>query len=209
MGEYTFVPGGPLPHRRPVRWLGKSIHYDELSEGLANSAGSVGTVSNITRHSEELERLIGGIPTAPTIVSNDPSIEEPAAFVLEKQLEEFLVANWASTDLGKKYDIFQENGELVGQQYPTDTGPLDILAVSKDRKTLLVVELKKGRASDAVVGQILRYMGFVQEELAEPGQLVRGVIITGETDPRIQRALKMTTNVDFYTYHIQFALKRA
>ncbi len=27
--------------------------------------------------------------------------------------------------------------------------------------------LKKGRASDVVVGQILRYMGYVQEQLAE------------------------------------------
>lgn len=207
--EYRFVPGGVLPHRRTVRWIGKAINYDDLSESLANSAGSVGTVSNITRYHDELERLIGGVSAAPTIVSTDPAIEEPASFVLEKQLEEFLVANWANTDLGKKYDIFQENGELVGQQYPTDTGPLDILAVSKDKKSLLVVELKKGRASDAVVGQILRYMGFVQDELAEPGQTVRGVIITGETDPRIQRALKMTTNVEFYTYHVQFALRKA
>jgi len=37
---------------------------------------------------------------------------------------------------------------------------IDILAVSKDQKELLVVELKKGRASDVVVGQIQRYMGF-------------------------------------------------
>ncbi len=96
---------------------------------------------------------------------------------MESHLEEFLVKNWAHTDLGKEYDIFEEDGERVGQQYLTDTGPLDILAVSKDRTVLLVVELKKGRASDLVVGQTLRYMGYVQEELAEPGQTVQGAII--------------------------------
>ena len=79
---------------------------------------------------------------------------------MEKHLEDFLVENWASTDLGTTYDIYEEDGELVGQQYPTDTGPLDILAISKDKKRLLVVELKKGRASDVVVGQTLRYMGY-------------------------------------------------
>jgi RecB family endonuclease NucS len=42
---------------------------------------------------------------------------------------------------------------------------MDILAISKDRSRLLVIELKRGRASDAVVGQIQRYMGFVHEAL--------------------------------------------
>ena len=34
----------------------------------------------------------------------------------------------------------------------SDTGPIDVLAVSKDKKELLVLELRRGRASDAVVG---------------------------------------------------------
>ncbi|MBU6172878.1 MAG: hypothetical protein KGQ60_03695, partial [Planctomycetes bacterium] len=53
---------------------------------------------------------------------------------------------------------------------------MDILAVSKDKSQLLVVELKKGRASDVLVGQTLRYTGYVQEELAEAGQTVKGII---------------------------------
>jgi RecB family endonuclease NucS len=67
---------------------------------------------------------------------------------LEKHLEDFLVQNWTQTIWGKDYDIYQEEGEMVGQQFPTDTGPIDVLAVSKYKKTPLVVELKKGRASD-------------------------------------------------------------
>ena len=63
--------------------------------------------------------------------------------------------------------------ELIGQQFQTDTGPLDLLAISKDQKELLVIELKKGRASDAVVGQIQRYMGFIKDEIAEDHQTVR------------------------------------
>ena len=128
---------------------------------------------------------------------------------MEKHLEDFLVENWAHSELGKDYDIYQEEGENVGQQYLTDTGPLDILAISKDRKTLLVVELKKGRASDVVVGQILRYMGYVKEELAEEGQTVKGVIIALEDDKRIQRALTMTPNISFYLYQISFKLVKA
>ena len=59
---------------------------------------------------------------------------------------------------------------------PTDTGPIDILAVGKDKQEVLVVELKKGRASDSVVGQIQRYMGYIAE-IAEEHQRVRGVIM--------------------------------
>ena len=96
-----------------------------------------------------------------------------------------------------------------GRQYPTDTGRIDILAVSKNKQELLVIELKKGRASDVVVGQILRYMGYVQEELAEEGQTVKGIIIALEDDQRIRRALAMVRNIDFYRYQISFKLLKA
>jgi restriction system protein len=71
-----------------------------------------------------------------------------------------------------------------------------------------VLELKKGRASDAVVGQIQRYMGFMQEELANPGQTVRGVIIALDDDLRLRRALSVTSNTDFYRHEVNFTLNQ-
>jgi restriction system protein len=209
-GDYSYAPGSILPHRRPVRWLDATIQRADMSEGLRNSTGSTGTVCHITRagYNAEIEKLLGG-STAPKIISTDETIEDPSTFAMEKHLEEFLVANWSQTELGKEYDIFEEDGERVGQQYETDTGPLDILAISKDKKRLLVVELKKGRASDVVVGQILRYMGYVQEELAEEGQTVEGVIIALEDDQRIRRALTMTPSIQFYRYQISFKLVKS
>ena len=136
-------------------------------------------------------------------------IEDPSTFALEKHLEDFLVANWGQTELGRTHEIFSDEGELVGQQYPSDTGPIDILAISKDRKELLVVELKRGRASDAVMGQVQRYMGYVAAELADEGQRVRGVIIAMEDDLRLRRALSVTTNIDFYRYQVSFKLVQA
>ena len=89
---------------------------------------------------------------------------------------------------GEEYEIYEVDGERA-QQYQTDTGPLDILAISKDQRTLLVVELKEGEASDAVVGQILRYMSYVQEELAEENQMVKGMVIAHEDDPKNESVL--------------------
>ena len=83
---------------------------------------------------------------------------------------------------------------------------MDILAIKKDKSELLVVELKKGRASDVVVGQVLRNMGFVLQDLAEAGQTVRGVIIALDDDKRIRRALAVTPTVDFYRYQVSFKL---
>ena len=210
-GEYWYADGEILPHRRNVRWHDVYIDRAAMSDPLKGSTGSIGTVSIISGHAEEIEALIGGLPspTATPVMTSEGLIEDPVGFGMEKHLEDFLVSNWSQTELSRDFDIFTDEGEIVGQQYPTDTGNLDILAISKDRKRLLVVELKKGRASDAVVGQILRYMGFVQDELAEEGQTVEGAVIALDDDHRIRRALAMVPSVSFFRYKVSFQLLRA
>ena len=210
-GEYWYASGETLPHRRTVRWKGVYINRTDMSEGLRNSSGSIGTVCNLNDHSAEIEELIGGAlaPAAAPIMTSEGPVEDPVAFGMEKHLEDFLVANWNQTELGRDYDIYTDEDEIVGQQYPADNGKMDILAISKDRKRLLVVELKKGKASDVVVGQILRYMGFVQEDLAEEGQAVEGVIIALDDDHKIRRALAMVPSISFYRYKVSFQLQRA
>jgi restriction system protein len=208
LDEYSYHPGQTLPHRRTVRWFEQTIERADMTDSLKNSTGSIGTVSDITNYSAELEQLIGGTKQ-PVIVSTDETVEDPTVFALEKHLEDFLVANWNQTELGKKYNIYEDGGDLIGKQYQTDTGFIDILAISKDKKELLIVELKKGRASDNVVGQIQRYMGFVLEELAEEGQTVKGIIIALEDDNRIRRALAVAPNIEFYRYQVSFKLFKA
>jgi restriction system protein len=208
LDDYSYHEGQTLPHRRTVNWFSNTIERADMSDSLKNSTGSIGTVSDITNYAEELELLIGG-KKQPTIISTDDTIEDPSVFALEKHLEDFLVANWKQTALGKDYDIYEEDGQQIGKQYPTDTGFMDILAISKDKKELLVVELKKGRASDNVVGQIQRYMGFALEELAENGQTVKGVIIALEDDKRIRRALAVAPNIEYFRYQVSFKLFKA
>jgi len=203
--DYRYVPGANQPHQRQVHWFDETIDRSEMSDSLKNSTGAIGTISQISKYREELEGLIKGEAPKPVLISTDQTIEDPAIFALEKHLEDFLVANWAQTPLGREYDIYQEEDNF-GQQFPTDTGPIDILAISKNRKEILVVELKKGRASDSVVGQIQRYMGYIAEEVADESQNVKGVIIALDDDLRIKRALKVASNIDFYKYEVKFDL---
>ncbi|MBL9120062.1 MAG: DUF1016 family protein [Phycisphaerae bacterium] len=209
--DYFFAKGQSLPHRRSVRWLDRSIDRLAMSESLRGSTAATGTVVWISRHGEEIERLLGGsvsvsCPTVQVVAVGAIDVEDPVAFAMEKHLEDFLVQNWKQTDLNREFSIFEEDGELVGQQYATDAGPIDILAVSKDRQRLLVVELKRGRASDAVVGQILRYMGFVKDQIAEPGQTVEGVIIALTDDQKLRWAISAVPSITFYRYEVSFKL---
>jgi restriction system protein len=208
MGDYYYAPGQILPHRRKIDWLNISIVRSEMSEALQNSTGSIGTVSNISDYRDELEKLIGTVSNARQMTTEaiNSDIEDPVAFAMEKHLEAFLVKNWNSTELSNDFIIYEEEGEAVGQQFQTDAGPIDILAISKDKKRLLVVELKRGRASDVVVGQVLRYMGFVKEQIAEDDQIVEGVIIALEDDQKLRWAISSVPAISFFRYQISFKL---
>lgn len=208
MGDYYYAVGQILPHRRKVNWFEKAIARSDMSEALRNSTGSIGTVSYISSYHEEIESLLGKAPptSGPVIVSTNPDIEDPLAFAMEKHLEAFLVANWNQTLLSEDFSIYEEDGEPVGQQYATDAGPIDVLAISRNKKRLLVVELKRGRATDVVVGQVLRYMGFIKEQVAEADQTVEGAIIALDDDQKMRWALVSVPSISFYRYQISFKL---
>ncbi|MEZ5406316.1 MAG: hypothetical protein R3F23_09210 [Verrucomicrobiia bacterium] len=61
-GDYFYDASKALPHRRSVTWLNTSIDRAAMSEALRHSTGSIGTVSNISQHREELEKLLGTFP---------------------------------------------------------------------------------------------------------------------------------------------------
>jgi len=189
----------PFQHRRKVKWL-KIINYNEVSQALRNSLGSIMTTFSISDHENEIEKLL----------SEDIeqlSTEGYKEFGLESHLEEFLVNNWDKLNLGKKYSILEEEGKIIGQQYVTSIGRIDILAKSNDNNEWLIIELKKGKSDDQVVGQVLRYIGWIKENLAEEKETVRGLIITKDKDDRLLYALKTLINVSLMTYTVRFDLK--
>ena len=200
-GEYHYVPSGPLQHRRSVRWFNDTFSKEGLSQSLRASLGYGSTLCALDDHANEILALLN--------LGTPQQNEETLTFGMEKYLEEFLVSNWSITELGKTHDIFSIDGDIVGQQFETDNGRMDILAISKDRKELLVVELKRGQASDKVVGQVQRYMGYAIEVLAEEGQTVRGAIVALDDDLSIRRALLVAPNIDFYRYKVDFKLEKA
>jgi restriction system protein len=207
-GEYRYVPDSYFPHQRSVQWSGVRISPDVMSEGLLKACKRPLTSIDLNPYAEELDSLIGKGASGPRISVSDSDVESATHFALESILEDFLVANWQFTAFAKNYDILSVEGEQVGQQFPADTGRIDILAISKDQSEYLVLELKRGRASDRVVGQLLRYMGFIKKEYCQDGKRVRGVIVAHKDDLSIRNALSMVEGIDFYLYAVDFKLSR-
>ncbi|MDN5364439.1 MAG: hypothetical protein PWQ91_1501 [Eubacteriales bacterium] len=137
-----------------------------------------------------------------------PVIEH--SFRLERHLHDFLRDNWERTELGREWEIYREPGdEEAGFEYPTDAGRIDILARHRSRPEWLVVELKRGQSTDQVIGQILRYMGWVKRYLASAGEEVRGLIISSDVDKNLQYALAVCPpgHVRVMRYRVQFFLE--
>ncbi len=137
----------------------------------------------------------------------DDDMGAAKAFGLERHLHNFMFDNWEKLDLAKEWDLYKEDEEIVGYEYNTnEIGKIDLLAQHKTEPRWLVIELKRQQSSDDTVGQVLRYMGWVKENLATDGKTVEGLIIARQADPRIKYALMSTRNVGLMCYRVEFYL---
>jgi len=131
--------------------------------------------------------------------------ESTSVFVLEKYLEEFIISNWGT--IFADLEVYVDETGKEGRQYKTDNiGFIDILAIDKQSRGFVVIELKRDRTSDQVVGQVQRYMGWVKAKLCTNNQSVRGLIICSEEDERLKYAMMMVQGVRIQYYKMSFTL---
>jgi Endonuclease NucS len=181
----------------------------ELSRKYEVSLWSLDTVLGELGSGEETEALPAVREAAPPSADPDVGIVPAGRFALERQLENFLVENWGETDLSKSLEILTDaDGDICGQQYHTDVGPIDLLCRNKDGTGYTVVELKRDQTSDGTIGQVARYMGWVKKNLVNDGQTVRGLIIGRDADERLMSALEVVPNVEVFTYAVSFSLSK-
>lgn len=94
---------------------------------------------------------------------------------LERDLRDYLANNPNALERGLR---------LIRKEYTTSAGDIDLLCQDK-RGKYVVIETKKGRGSDAVVGQALRYIGSLSSE----GKQARAIIVLNEPDERVDFAI--------------------
>jgi hypothetical protein len=156
---------------------------------------------------DDVERTSKGTNTGP---DSDDESDDDFLFTTEANLEDFIVANWSNTPLARKLGLelhkdSPEDEDESAKQYDTGIGRIDILA--RDRsKNWVVIELKKGKGGQNAVGQTLKYMGWIKANKATGDETVRGIIITGCPDDKMQYALSMAQNISSFTHELRFEL---
>ena len=155
----------------------------------------------IDEYGEGKKQLMNG-DTAASV-----AIDEEQRFGLERHLHEFMRDNWKRLDLGKEWDIYSEAGaEDAGYEYPCEVGRIDLLARHKKKPMWLVIELKRNQTSDQTIGQLLRYVGWVRQNMAAKGEEVHGMIVGREADQGLRYALSTISNVELMLYEVDFRL---
>jgi len=167
-------------HKRTIQYLGELLIYSKIKEIL--DVPDYLLVNSIL-WKEYVRRTEGVEPEVPL-----------ASVSIEADLRSYLAKNPQVLGYGLS---------LVKEEYDTnEVGRMDLLL--KDKKNgYVVVETKKGRSSDRVVGQILRYMGWVKKNL---GGKVKGIIIAAEPDKRLEYSLLILPNVQVKYYQVKFEL---
>lgn len=103
--------------------------------------------------------------------------------------------------LAKNVWQIEEGLTLVGEKYRLGDTNWEIDILCKDKKGYyVVVETKKGREGDKAVGQTSRYMGWLKKE----GKKVRGIIIVGEPDEKLNYAVEGTDSIQIKYYKVKF-----
>lgn len=125
-------------------------------------------------------------------------------FAYEKDLQGFLAKNLSLIEPGLQ--LYQDEG-INGIEFPAGGRFIDILAMDATG-CLVVIELKVSRGYDRVVGQLLRYMAWIEKNLAEPSQAVRGVIVAREISEDLKLACSFLSNVSLFEYALSVTLNK-
>lgn len=122
--------------------------------------------------------------------------EFKSVLVDEKILEDFLERHIKELEKGLR---------LIKRQYPTISGPIDLLATD-NKGRMVVIELKKNRVSDKVIGQVARYVSFLEREQDKE---VRAIIIGKKIDNNIKLAVNtLSCRTDLYNFDYRVNFER-
>jgi endonuclease len=146
-----------------------------------------------------------GAPTGPddTEKEVDRVIAEASQFAYEHDLRDYLARNLHLIEPG--LTLYSEEG-VTGVEFPVGGRFVDILAVDRVGN-YVVIELKVSKGYDRVVGQLLRYMSWIEKHHANPSEGVRGVIVAKEISEDLRLACARISDVRLFEYSLSVTLR--
>lgn len=131
-----------------------------------------------------------------------PSEIESFEFALEAHLRDFLARNLSQIESG--LTLFDADGR-TGIEYAVDGGRIDILAIDREGHPV-VIELKLAQGRNKALGQLLYYMGWVDQNLGRG--TCRGIVIASDISSELAVAVSRVPGVTLYRYKMNFSLER-
>jgi len=119
----------------------------------------------------------------------------------EKFVQQLLNRNFDNVFAPLNLKLYDGDPEQTGAQFNTPAGKIDFLAVDKNTEDFVVIELKIGKVSDSAVGQVLRYIGYIEKNLAGDKN-VRGIILAENMDDKVKYALSAAPRIEFKAYRL-------
>lgn len=141
------------------------------------------------------------VPPPPPVDRGDRS-----TFAYEADLQKYLAKHLGILEPGLA--LYEDKDEgVTGIEFPAGGREIDILAVGTDGADV-VIELKVSRGHERTIGQLLRYMAWIKEHHAEPGEAVRGIIVARAVSDDLRLAVSMVQNVAVFEYTLSVAVRR-
>jgi len=189
-------------HRDGIIEFVRSSQPEHVKEGYRTPSGITSLLSKLKKEGIlSTEGLEKGYYTLAEEFEEEEDLEIPSYSVsLEKDLINYLASDPSQIEKGL---------ELKEKEYDTKSaGRIDLLCIDRNRD-FVVIETKKGKESDKVVGQIQRYMGWINRNLAKNGENVRGIIIVNEFDEWLDYAVSVNDNIQLKYYEVKFVVRDA
>lgn len=135
---------------------------------------------------------------------NQEELPESTGFAYESDLRNFLSKNLEIIEPGLR--LFEEEG-ISGIEFPVGGRFIDILALDKSHD-YVVIELKVSKGYDRVVGQLLRYIAWIEKNQAETNQKARGIIIAREISEDLHLAASKIPDIELFEYDLSVVLRK-
>lgn len=124
-------------------------------------------------------------------------------FLLERDLQRYLAENLECIEPGLQ--LYDADG-IRGIEFDAGGGRrIDILAIDRSG-ALVVLELKVSKGYDRVVGQLLRYVNWIRQNLADPEQRVRGMIICRTMSEDLRLACSSIEEIELFEYKLSVSV---
>jgi hypothetical protein len=136
--------------------------------------------------------------------SEEDDREDTREFAYERDLRNYLSKNLGCLEAGLR---LYEDEDINGIEFPVGGRFIDILAVSQHNE-YVVIELKVSRGYDRVVGQLLRYISWIERNHAESDQPVRGIIVARQISEDLKLACSRLADVSLFEYDLQVQVKK-